>query len=232
MTYDLRGILERTSVSSVQVGDTNDAYEYAYRVGNTIYGTQNHGGETLLSVALYVDGVQVNLGNNQTASGNNIRLVETTRLGDAALPNLASITRQYHFTSLGLDLELNTTWNTSVSLAAAYQAMFSVVDAANISTMGFVDAYSAPFSLTSNDGSIKGRTQSLKAHVWNNANARVCTLEIVSPDGYLDVYSMFFQDSSQDNKIYFLRQEVGYVVSVGEAWHVINRYRVFNGSHP
>jgi hypothetical protein len=234
MTYDLRGILEVTNTGQVQVGDVNDAYEYAYRVGDTIYGTQNHGGETLLGFALYVDGVQVSLGNNQSATGTHIRLVQNTRLGDGALPNLASITRQYHFTSQGLDLELNTTWNTSVTLAAAYQAMFSVVDANNVSTMGYVEYYSAPFSLTADDGSVKGVTQSLKAYEWNNANPRVVTLEITSPDGYLSSYNMFIQDSSQDNKMYFLRHPLGgsYTVDVGEAWHVTNRYRVFNGSHP
>ena len=234
MTYDLRGILEVTNGGSTLVGDTNDAYEYAYRVSenNRIYGTQNHGGETLLSFTLYVNGVPVSLGNNQSASGSNIRVVQTTRLGDGDFPNLASITRQYHFTSQGLDLEMTTTWNTAIHLAAAYQAMFSVVDAANVSTVGFVDGFGAPFSLTTDDGSIKGNTTSLKAYEWNTANSRVVSLEIVSQDGFMNVYQMFIQDSSQDNKIYFLRQETGYQVGMGETWHVTNRYRVYNGAHP
>jgi hypothetical protein len=230
LPFDLRGIQDGT----VQVGDTNDAFEYAYRVAanNRTYGTQSHGGETLVSLALYIDGVQVNMERNQTLQGTDIILVENTQLGDSTYPNLGTVRREYHFNWQGLDLDLTTTWNTSVSLTSAYQAMLSVVDGAAISTMGYVNGYSAPFNLTDNNNSAKGITTSLKAYEWNNLNNRVVTLEVVSMDPFMNIYNMFIQDSAQDNKIYFLRQARNYTVSVGETWHTMGRYRVFNGSHP
>jgi hypothetical protein len=131
-----------------------------------------------------------------------------------------------------LDLDLSTTWNTSVPLNAAYQAMFSVVEGATVSSAGFVDGYTTPFSLTDNNNSIKGRTFSMKAWAWNNTNNRVATLEITGQDPFLNTANMFIQDSSQDNKLYFLRQNTNYTPGAGETWHVVNRYRVFNGIHP
>jgi hypothetical protein len=229
--FDLRSIRD----GAVQVGDTNDAYEYGFRLAsnNRTYGTQAHGGEILLSLALYVDGVQVELGRNQSLQGGELALVENTQLGDSDYPDLGAVRREYRFNAQGLDLDLVTTWNTSVSLTTAYQAMFAVVNGAAVSSMGYVDGYpGGPFSLTSDNGSIKGVAASFLAYEWNLSNSRVATLQVVGLDSYMNTYNLFIQDSAQDNKIYFLRQARNYTPAVGETWHTVSQYRVFNGSHP
>lgn len=224
MPFDLRGVWEGTA----QVGDDDDVYEYAFRVGNNIYGTLGHGDETLLGLSLYVNGLPVQIARGQTLQGSNIVLIEDTRIGDGTIPNLATVKRQYKFSQQGLDLELTITWNTSVTMSYGYYAMFSVVDHPSVSTWGYT---SAPFRLTSNDGSIKGVSLSESAFAWNEMNNRVVSLESIPYGNSIPVTrATFIQDSLEDNKIYF--RVSAYTPQVGEVWHVNNRYRVSRGSHP
>jgi hypothetical protein len=143
------------------------------------------------------------------------------------------VTRAYRFFELGLDLDLTTTWTNPRALSYSFQGLFPIVEGASVSSMGFVDGYSAPFSLTSNNNSIKGNIYSLKAWAWNLLNNRVLTLQITPIDSLLtSAARLLFQDGSAENKVHFWRQAANYTPAVGETWHVLNQYRVNRGAHP
>jgi hypothetical protein len=221
MTYDLRGIYDGT----VRVGDTNDAYEYAYRIGSRIYGTQNHGRETLLGMTLQVNGQAVTLAKGASLTGDVVTVIENTKLGDSVIPDLANIKREYSFTDDGLDLWLITRWLNDVTLTAAYQGMLSIVD--GVANKGFTDV---EFNLTSNNGAVKGIAKVFKTLIYGLG--RVASLEVEHQSHYpgdLPDYRMFVQDNLQDNKIYFLwRKNSNNSIPVvyGLEWDVVNKYRV------
>jgi hypothetical protein len=218
----------------VMLGSASSAYEYLYRANNLYYGTQTRpGSESLLSMSMSLDGAALSLANYQTAHGYNLLITENTRMGDATIPNLADVTRAYRFFELGLDLDLTTTWTNPRALSYSFQGLFPIVEGASVSSMGFVDGYSAPFSLTSNNNSIKGNIYSLKAWAWNLLNNRVLTLQITPIDSLLtSAARLLFQDGSAENKVHFWRQAANYTPAVGETWHVLNQYRVNRGAHP
>lgn len=226
-------ITEKTQLTA------SGAWEYAHFLKKdgvgTYYGTYAHGRDDLASFTITLDGENKTLNDFDIFTGTNLNIAESSTIGDVDYPNIASVLRDYAFSSSGLDFENTTTWNNPLPVITSYWGMFPVLDGSATSTVGKFRGVDTIYDLTTNDSGFEGNLNTTKTYEYNSSNQRLYSLEITSLDDFVSndqKMSIWDIGAPSYNKIYYYRQSsatIGspYTPSPGEIWSSINKYRFY-----
>lgn len=212
---------------------SSGAWESVFKIGGTFYGTNQHGYETTRAAMLIVDGIPCAPQANQFYVGDSVHATVDTEISADEVTPIAANHRTYRFSSDGLDMDLRTTWLTSLPIETAYQAMFPILDGPN--TSGYLtfiglkrlDMSRSLLDLGLDLGYLRGGLDATGVGIFNLQHARRFSMEVSDLDRNAQDTKFFVWDlpAPSYNKVYFQRQAAGYMPQPGEQWQATVKYR-------
>lgn len=210
------------------------AWESVVLIGDTYYGTNQHGNERSVVLNLAVDGIPRKPTAYEMLMGDSV-IFTSGSIWEKGDVMLAQNARYYTFHGDGLDLGLTTVWMSPQPLKVAYQAMFPVLDGPGMS--GFATfsggTHGEPptnvLNLGQNTGLLRGRYDARQAWLFNDTHPRTFSLEMTDLDQHLNRVRFSVWDLAQPsyNKLYFERQSPPYTPAIGERWQGTAKYRYY-----
>lgn len=198
-------------------------------VGQPDYVGGFHGWQPLSSANFTVDGVDVQLSEDQKIIGENLRFGELSHLlrfgTDEAV---AEQTREYSISANGIEISQAVTWLDAVALENSYFAMLPIRRNLLVGSGELITDSGSRDGEQEEDLSVPGFqmvfSNSSVAEVWGSQSGIFASVQIIeSPE--LPNANFHFSNAEEYNKLYFDMSGI-YDALPGEEWRIVTDYRI------
>lgn len=218
---------------------TGGAWESVFKIGAKFYGTNQHGYEILESAAIRTEtAANLEMQLWDTVTTQTFSFVQSSRVSVDTFGPATANTREYNFTSEGLELKQGTQWLNSFAITHVYPVMWPVLDGPELTSTAHFDVANSHvlsrtrFDVSRNDLFFKGGFDAKCCYLFNEQNARTFAFEVTELDNNADAPRFWVWDLGAPgyNKLYFQRQSDRYRPARGETWATTAKFRYYYDS--